>query len=144
MTSTWRPIERRRLLGSDLLTVAAIAFAAGLVTWWLAGDLGEVGGDHSWRFRFGDEHPRLLAATGSALAVLAVVVVRRTWWPRAGLRGLRPVGFAAVAGVVVGYSARVMTAATAGANIGGGMVLLVAPFVVVALLAQAVSRVPRR
>lgn len=118
-----------------LRLVASPVLAALLLTWWLVGDLSEAGGeDRLFSLGAMESSARLLGVGGVLLGSLVVtdlvrnrrLVQLRTW--------LLPVGIACAAGLLAGAGLRLVSARTAGANIGGGFVLLVGPPVVLALL----------
>ena len=127
-----------------LIASIVLAAAAPVATWSVVGDLSSPGiTDPDYMFRPLDipgpvELVLGLVATAAVLGSVWVLVrafhrgeVDRAWSP--------VVVFPAVAGVVAGFSWRVLTAGGIGANIGGGLILLGAPFVVVALITATVA-----
>lgn len=127
---------RRRVLQA----LAAVPPCELVSAWWLIGDLSEPGDpashDHLLRpLAISPGAERVLGATATALLVVAVVVARgssreerRATWPL-----VAAAAFVALAG-------RVMTAGVGGANIGGGMLMMVGPFVLLPLLVVGARR----
>ncbi|WP_405425885.1 hypothetical protein [Micromonospora sp. NBC_00617] len=122
------------------VVAAALVIAVPVATWWLVGDQSTVpvSVNPDYTFKPFDVTPRTQRTAGVASAVLTIVALlmlaratRRKhldpqWW-----RVLIPL---LVAGLIVGYGWRVMTAGVIGANIGAGLVVLFAGPVVAALL----------
>ncbi len=107
--------------------------------WGGLGDLSETGGDR-----------RLLAAPDLsrtaeiAMALLGTAVVlailSRLWHSRESLRKevREIVGFSLLSGFLLAVGCRIVTARAVGANIGAGLIVMIAPFVAVALLVVVV------
>lgn len=130
-----------------LLLVALVASAVSV--WWLVGDLSEVD-DPTADFMI--RPPDLSSAEegwigGCALVLLAATLValysvhRTSGLSRSQRWALL---FVVLAGGIIGVGYRVMTAATIGANIGGGLLLTVGVPVVAFLLVRAGQLVRRR
>ena len=129
---------RRRYI---VLAMGGVVLASPVLSWFVVGDTSEANGvDHMFRAPDLPAAVQLvigLAAVGLAVTGAVVVVAGL----HRGLVNTREVFAAAplvAAGVFVGLAARVMTAGVIGANIGGGLVLLFGPFVVVGLVALSV------
>lgn len=109
-----------------------------VATWWLVGDLSEAGDVDDFIVKapeLSTAHEALIgvAAMAALMAAAGVLValVRRhriTW------STLRPVLPLLAGGAFLGFTSRVVTARVGGANIGGSLLLLAAPGVVVAML----------
>ncbi|HVM04739.1 MAG TPA: hypothetical protein VM242_06180 [Acidimicrobiales bacterium] len=120
------------------LAAALMIASTPVATWWLVGDLSE-GGDVD---DFIVKAPELttaqealiggvaMAALMAAAGVLAALVRRH----RITRSTLRPVLPLLGGGAFIGFTARVVTARVGGANIGGSLLLVAAPGVVVAML----------
>jgi hypothetical protein len=136
-----RSHSARRRAWCALAVAVSSLLAAPVATWWLVGDQSEPGGD-DYLFK----PPRLSAGSVRAAGLVALVIVvlgvillarstsngrvASTWWYVEV-----PI---VVAGIVTGYSLRVMTAAVGGANIGGGLALYALPvFLFVVLATEA-------
>lgn len=135
----------KRAVGVRVVVLVIVSFvAAPLAAWWLVGDLSETRTrpDYTWRApKFDPGVVRicgLAAAVSLAICVVLLVqwtrqrLVSRSWWSVEG-----PVLFA---GLALGYSLRVLTAGTVGANIGGGLVLLAWPPMFLVVLVWSVAR----
>ncbi|MGH3738376.1 MAG: hypothetical protein ACRDT6_22635 [Micromonosporaceae bacterium] len=121
-----------------LLAAAALLLAVPVATWWLVGDLSEVpeSADPDYLVR-----PWQLGALEPVLGALGLTVVLLTgaWLVRRAHRFDQRWWLVwcalLLAGLVVGFGWRVVTAASIGANIGAGLVLLFGtPFLGVLLL----------
>lgn len=120
-----------------VIGLVGLVAAGPVATWWLTGDLSEPGG-----YQRIVAPPELSerAALSTAVVSVAVLVASTTVVVAAWRDGQldRRDGRAALpvlaAGVLAAVGARVLTAETVGANIGGGMVLLAGPFVLLPLL----------
>lgn len=119
-----------------LLLGVSVPFAG----WWLIGDLSEdtAISELEYIVRPPAIDSRLVAVVGAtalAIACLSVAaIVRAVISGGAELRWLRVGGLALVAGILTAFAARVITAGTDGANIGGGLVLLFAVPILIAFL----------
>ena len=136
------------LEGMNVRTAAAaLAIATPVATWWLVGDLSSAGfteDELDYMFRAPDV-PWFVEAVAGAVALAVVVVsvgvvgqalhsgsLRREWLPTIVLP--------AVAGVVLGFGARAVTAGGIGANIGGAMFIFIGlPLAVLLLMAAAIN-----
>jgi hypothetical protein len=120
--------------------LALTVIAAGLIAWALIGELGEAGGsDYIVRLPQGSLVPGIAGALVAAAAIgwaLALPVPSR-----ARLR--RPSLLAAAAGGWGAFALRVVSAPSHGANIGGGLLVLVGPIVFLTLLGAAVAATVR-
>ncbi|NJP34519.1 hypothetical protein [Micromonospora thermarum] len=135
-----------------LLPSLLLVLATPVAVWWLVGDVTSgdarrlaaegVALDHTVRpvslGATGDRIVGVLACVAAAVALGVLVrgtVVRRLdarWWAV-----LAPL---VVAGALVGYAARVLTAGVIGANIGAGLIVLVGgPVLAVLLVVAAVA-----
>jgi hypothetical protein len=116
-------------VGRVLATVTCAVLSAALA-WWLVGDLsstgnaGEQGLDRMAEPPVSEGTAQVL---GAGSAVLLPLVLLLGWRLRAVLLP------AIVLGAAVGAAGRVVTAGVIGANIGGGMVLLLSPLVLLPL-----------
>jgi uncharacterized membrane protein YfcA len=135
------------VMGSEALPRPVVAAGIGLVlvtpvvTWWAVGDLSEDVTDPDYLFHPlplgpGAELAIGLAATVVALGAVVVLAVaaRRRQVDRRWLAVLGPL---LAAGALCGFGWRILTAGVGGANIGGGMVLLFGPWIVLGLVAGA-------
>jgi hypothetical protein len=129
---------------------AGLILASPVAAWWLVGDLSERGADDRDRMVRPVELPPVIETLAGVVAVLAVlaalVVVVLAWYrrrlPEWWAGAVVPV---CVAGAIVGAGWRVLTASTIGANIGGGMVLLIGlPLAAVLVFAGAMHADRRR
>ena len=123
------------------ITVAVIAvLLSPITTWWLVGDVSEtdiVDPDYLVRPpQLSSSEELALGAGATALLVAAAFVVALaarkrvvTWLD---LRLLVP---SACLGVYLGFTLRVVTAGVIGANIGGGLLVLLTPVMAVAMVA---------
>lgn len=115
----------------QVAAVTTSTVLSAVLAWWLVGDLSYTGSA-------GEQGLDRLAAPpitegtalvlGAVSAVLLPLVLLVAWRLRSVLLP------AVVLGVLVGAAGRVITAGVIGANIGGGMVLLASPFVLVPLV----------
>ena len=136
-------------LSTRILAVStALVVALPVATWWAVGDLSEKGYDHlDYMVRPVPVPPVLEGVLGgfaavvvaASLVVLGVGRVRGSV-PRSIDATVAPL---CVAGVIVGWGWRVVTAGVIGANIGGGMVMLLVLPVAVVLVAAAVANAMR-
>lgn len=129
-------------MGPMSRTLAALAAFVLLVslpvaTWWLVGDLSAEIDDPDYMFR----PPELTDGTERALGLVALVlvvgaVVALASAARRRQLGPRDVALAPLvaAGVSVEFAGRALTAGVGGANIGGGIILLFGPFLLIGLL----------
>ncbi len=133
-------IARRE--SADRVVVASIAMvlATPVLTWWLIGDVSEPGGaDYIIRPPSIDPVLGALLGWGSLLIVVGAshilwrrsipLPIHKGWW--------RVLARLLAAGVLFAAGARIITAATVGANIGGGGLMMIGPFVLLYLLARA-------
>jgi hypothetical protein len=119
------------------VAVGTLVLATPAVTWWVLGDLSEDVPDPDYMYRpprltDGQELAIGIAGTAVALASLVVVIgaLRRRVVTPGEVMSAVPLVLAAA---FCGFAWRVVTAGVIGANIGGGMVLLVGPFVLLGL-----------
>ena len=118
---------------------AAAVGAATLAAWFLIGYLSEGGGvDHM--VKIPQLHRGLEIGLGVMLAGVAISMalqLRRDYasWLSTGWAGVY--GRLAVAGAAVAAGARIVSAGGSGANIGGGMVLMLGPWPLLFLLGTA-------
>jgi hypothetical protein len=129
-----------------LAALAVVPLLAAVTAWWLLGDLSEPGDPQLHDHLF---HPptisrgveRVVGASATVLLMAAAMGVAVGW--RRGLlsredrRAATPLVAAAL---LIAFAERVLTAGVSGANIGGGMVLLAGPFVLVPVLAVSAVR----
>ena len=119
----------------------ALVVATPVVTWWVSGDLSEGVHDPDYMVRplpLSRVAETAIGTTAAAIALAAlVVVVRSARRHEVDRRWLAVLGPLVAAGVVCGFGWRVVTAGVIGANIGGGMVMLFAPWVVLGLVIAA-------
>lgn len=124
---------------SGLVARVVLLSASPVVAWWLVGDLSEGADAEDYLFK-GPELSKtqqlrlgLLAAVlfVAAAAVLgALLRQRRVSWVE--LRSALPLLLAAF---FCGFAWRVVTARVGGANIGGGILLMVAPIFLIGMIA---------
>jgi hypothetical protein len=111
-----------------------------LAVWFLVGPLAEQGGtDYILRIPKLNRTVELalgLVAAGIALVSVAMVWRRRDLLVRAGW--WRVYGRCSLAGIVIALSARIVSAASAGANVGGGIVMFGYPLPLAYSLEHAV------
>lgn len=158
--TTPRP-RRPAQVGCALGLALGLAALSAIATWGLVGPQREsVDGldpgtvmtedDYDYAFRAPDVDPGLERVAGGAAALLAAAVAT---WVVLGVgdpaqnrgRQVLAVATAVAAGVVVGGGGRIVTAGVIGANIGGGLVLLVGPPTAAVLLGcSLLSAWPRR
>lgn len=113
--------------------------AALFVAWWLAGDRSERDGYATIiEFPFLEHHAGWFGFIGLMVAVVVATDVSRAGVMRRRFALITVA--AAVVGGAAGCAARVITAKTAGANIGGGLLLFVMPPVMAATLAVLAYR----
>lgn len=115
--------------------------ATPVATWSLVGDLSEPVADPDYLIR-PIVLPRaaevvLLVASVAAVCVATAFLVYERRTRRMDRKWVPPIVLLTVAGVVVGYGGRILTAGVTGANIGGGMVILFGGPFVLALVAVA-------
>jgi hypothetical protein len=123
--------------GPVAVAVGLLVLATPAVTWWILGDLSEDVPDPDYMYRpprlsDGQEMAIGIAATAVALVSIGVVIaaLRRRAVTSGEVLSAAPLLLAAA---FCGFAWRVMTAGVIGANIGGGMVLLFGPFVLIGL-----------
>jgi hypothetical protein len=113
------------------------------LAWWLIGDVSEVGG----YMQIVPDPPisgmqtAVVGVIGLA-GVIAAIGQLIDWYrqrllPAAGLR-LTALGF--VTGIGLAVAGRILSSKTAGANIGGGLIMMAAPFVAIPLGAAVVKQ----
>ncbi len=133
------PSRSLRLLG---LLFAVPLLASALTAWWLIGDVSERGG-------YLQILPLPLSAKAALIAgvagiLLALVFLRELWTMRLGegipadARRLAAAGVAL--GVLTAFVLRVLSSKTDGANIGGGMLMILGPMLAVPLVVYAFRR----
>lgn len=116
-------------VGRLLATISATLLSTALA-WWLVGDLsytGDTGEQGLDRLAEPPVSERTAHVLGASSAVLLPLVLLLGWRLRTVLLP------AVVLGAVVGAAGRVVTAGGIGANIGGGIVLLFSPLVLLPL-----------
>ncbi|WP_433872163.1 hypothetical protein [Saccharopolyspora sp. CA-218241] len=134
--------------------VVLLALAAPVAFWYVIGDQSSVSPDHadylveplrlpSW------VNGAVVAVTALVVLGCALVLLRESRRGRLGRRHGVVLGLLLVAGLLIGVSARMITAGVIGANIGGGIMLMVAlplagALVLVALGYGVVSTIRRR
>lgn len=130
------PAHMRRHHG--LLAAAAVLAASPVITWFAVGDTSENVPDPDYMLQppdlsGGQELVLGGFAAGLAVAGVAVLIVAvsRQLVTREDLLPAVPLLFA---GILIGAAARTVTAGVIGANIGGGLVVLFGPFVVLGLV----------
>ena len=136
-----RSIAERRLVA---LTVVAVVLATPLAVWWIVGDISEVTGPYA-DYLF--EPPSISRAIETSLGVGAVLAVAASaatlMWAhrRQGFSRRRVLSVVCLllVGVIAGYGYRVLTAGVSGANIGGGLVLLFGPVMIIGLVIAAIA-----
>ncbi len=120
-----------------LSALAAMVLSLPVVTWWLIGDLSEEQGED-----YLVQAPDLPTGVDVALVLTAVLSIVFGTVLLGSPAGRRPVKSAelkatvplVLLGVFVGAGGRVLTARVVGANIGGGLVMLVASVVLPLLI----------
>jgi class 3 adenylate cyclase len=121
--------------------MVALRTAVGVLAlvWFGMGQRAEDGGDMTF-FR-PPPVPRALEVAAALLVAAALVREAVRLWrrPRRSPARLVAWGAAALLGAYVGFTLRVLSSLTAGANIGGGLLLLASPFVLLPLLATALA-----
>ena len=131
-----QPVEGPPLRPSRVRIAIACLVALPVAVWWVLGDLSEQDG----YLRIAEPPPVPsalenvigLAALCAALVTLAVLMSSKD--DRDRERRWRPVfGAFLTLGVVIGFGSRILTAQTVGANIGGGLFLLAAPWAALGL-----------
>jgi hypothetical protein len=127
-----------QIIAWTIATIVLFVAAAG-AAWWLVGDLSTT--SHPDPSRLFDP-PKIDSATETIVGLLLTIAVVSYWTiftvvtRRAGtFETWLPVpACLTAAGCFVGFSCRVLTAGVDGANIGGGFLVLIGPFVLLALL----------
>lgn len=117
--------------------------AAACLTWWLLGNLDEspTAEDQLFSAEFADESSLIIGVIGLLAATTVAVALRG--WPQPWRTPVSaPLALSGVSGAYLGLFLRTATAKVTGANIGGGILILVSPVILV-VLARAVSRVVR-
>jgi hypothetical protein len=120
------------------VVIPMIGMAA--VAWWLIGDVSEAGGrDVMVELALLQDHPGSVGAIG--VLILAVVVADLLSTRPVSLRSycLAVLPFVVVGGLGLAFAGRVVTARVGGANIGGGLAMVVAPVLVIGLSAGAIA-----
>jgi hypothetical protein len=136
-----RPLARRPLRTFGLLFVAPL-LASALLAWWLIGDMSERGGYQPILPLPSSGEAAALAGVTGVLVALAFLrelwSIRRTGRVPGDARRLSAAGLAL--GTLTAFALRVLSAKTAGANIGGGIVMIYGPVLAVPLLVYAYRR----
>lgn len=121
-----------------LVAAAAVLAASPVVTWFAVGDTSENVADPDYMFQPPDlsrGHELVLGgfAVGLTVAGIAVLILAlaREVITREDLLPAVPLVFA---GIFLGAAARIVTAGVIGANIGGGLIVLFGPFIVLGLV----------
>lgn len=129
--------RRRRTSWAGRVAAVVLVLVSPATAWWMTGPVAnnEVGpaavsnpDDYDYMVRGPEISPWVENVVGGTALVLVVLAVlglaaeaRRGRWDG---RWWMPAGAAVAAGVIVGLTARVVTAPVIGANIGGGMMIL--------------------
>lgn len=123
----------------------SLPVAVPVAVWWAVGDLSEKGADARDRMFRPFELPaageHLAGAAALVAVVTATVVLTMAWYrdqlPPAWVARIVPL---CLAGAILGGGWRVLTAASVGANIGGGLVLVIGlPLAALLVIAAAMS-----
>lgn len=127
-----------------LVAAGALVLATPGAAWWLTGDLSEPISDPDYLVRpiaLPDSVEFALGLGSVVLALASLAVLVHLFWTRAlDRKWLPPIVFLVVAGAIVGWGWRVITAGVGGANIGGGIVVLFGgPLVIVLIVAAVVT-----
>ena len=125
------------------VAIVLLVLVTPVVVWWIVGDVSEVSGPSAdYLFR----PPSVSAATETSLGVAshlcAVVSTAMLWRAHRrrpfGRRRVIAVGCLLLVGAIAGYGYRVLTAGVSGANIGGGLIILLGPVIIAGLLIAAI------
>ena len=133
-----KDMERSRNVARPALIASVVATPS--LTYWLVGDLSEDGDDYHLDYM---RRSAISERVASFLGVVSLLVVVASsvvlWRNRRVVHGsARSIaGLCTAVGVIVGSGYRVTTAGGSGANIGGGLIILVGTPVCVFLLAAA-------
>jgi hypothetical protein len=127
---------------SALVAGALMVLAMPVASWWVIGDQSEPIEDPDYAFRPLDISPGTERAAG-LIALFVVLFSGAFFLFVAGRHQMMPgaltvLGPLLLAGVVVGYSWRIMTAGVGGANIGAGFALFFGPPIVLTLVIVSV------
>ena len=113
--------------------MGVVVGTVGAITWWLTGDQSEAGGADPILHL--SQRGDVSLAIGVVGFVVAMLMAPRVWNAVRAANNARAAMKASVAaaalGVFLGWSLRVLSALTNGANIGGGMIELASPFMVI-------------
>ena len=117
--------------------------SAAAATWGLVGDVSEPGGYE--RILPAPELPRPVELGMSVVGASVVLAILALLWTSSQRRPLHKhsreiVLTLTVLGVGTAGAGRILSSSTYGANIGGGMILLVSPFVLIGILVVLVRR----
>ena len=124
----------RAVLELAVLPTAAVA----LLAWWLVGPLEAANGtDQILALPWAEDNATLLGALGLVGATAVLADVGHRWSSLARRRALLAFALATLAGGVLGGALRLATSVSHGANIGGGMGIVLGPPIVLALLIPA-------
>jgi hypothetical protein len=125
-----------------IAAMAVVVLASPVLAWFAVGDTSEAVPNPDYMFRppsLSTTQELALGATAFALgAAAAVVVVSALRSGVVALGELAPAVPLLLAGAFLGLAARIVTAGVSGANIGGGLVILFGPFVLLALVVWSV------
>jgi len=140
MTRMKRPIDAAMAL--------VVVIATPVAAWWLIGDQSETPIPGRDQLDYISHPPEISGwiVTLCGATALGAVVMGSGWLLIAARQGalderwIMPVVLLALAGVVIAGTARLLTAGSHGANIGGGVAMLVCPPVVIALVGTAFAR----
>ena len=127
-----------RFVVLPMIGVAAVA-------WWLIGDVSEARGtDAIVEVAPLQDHPGRVGAIG--VLILCAVLADLVWSKPISFRRylLAVLPFVIASGLIIALAGRVITARVGGANIGGGLALVVAPVLVIGLSAGAIAMLATR
>ncbi len=122
---------------SMFLSTAVVFFATALIAVWMLGSLSE-GGTGSLEYIV--RPPQIPGWTITSLGIVGLVAVATiAWMTRAQPNTTGVILLSAIAGALAGSCYRLITAGVIGANIGGGLAIVVGAPLAFAILATAVT-----